>query len=136
MAPVGIVQTLSEDCVRVVRAQQTWSITVWVGFTSDCKVDLKAIHAAEFCDIILPFLGVEIHPLESFVVVDDKATSHRAKIVRDYNEADGIVTEDWPAWSPDLDMIGNAWDMLLCARSLRRLAPRGMDEFPDAVSEE
>ena len=85
---------------------------VWAGFTCDCKITLEVIKgnktAAKFRDeilhdVILPFQ--QAHPAENFILVDDNATSHRARVITVYKQDNNIITEDWPARSPDLNVI-------------------------------
>ncbi|GFY25531.1 transposable element Tcb1 transposase [Trichonephila clavipes] len=57
----------------------------------------------------------------TFVLMDDKAHPHRADIVDDYLESEGIARKARPAYSPDLNPIENLWDSLGCAVSSRFL---------------
>ncbi|GFX38608.1 transposable element Tcb1 transposase [Trichonephila clavipes] len=43
----------------------------------------------------------------TFVLMDDNARPHRADIVDDYLESEGIARMAWPAYSPDLNPIEN-----------------------------
>ena len=61
---------------------------VWAGFTYDHKIALRIIegnmNAAKYRDeilrdVIVPFQ--ETHTAESFILLDDNATSHRPRIV-------------------------------------------------------
>ncbi|GBM89501.1 hypothetical protein AVEN_43029-1 [Araneus ventricosus] len=55
----------------------------------------------------------------SFVLMDDNARLHRAGIVDDFLESEGIARIEWLAYSPDFNQIENVWDALgraLCRR--------------------
>ncbi|GFV32312.1 transposable element Tcb1 transposase [Trichonephila clavipes] len=43
----------------------------------------------------------------TFVLMDDNARPHRADIVDDYLESEGIARMAWPAYSTDLTPIEN-----------------------------
>ena len=66
---------------------------VWAGFAHDHKIPLEFIEgnmtAAKYSDkilrdVILPFQ--QAHPAENFILVDDNATSHRARVVTVYKQ--------------------------------------------------
>ncbi|GFT97136.1 transposable element Tcb1 transposase [Trichonephila clavipes] len=55
----------------------------------------------------------------TFVLMDDNARPHRADIVDNYLESEGIVRMTWPAYSPDLNPTENLWNVLGRAVSSR-----------------
>ena len=50
-----------------------------------------------------------------FVLMDDNARLHHARVVEEYLQQDTIVPMDWLAFSPDLNPIEHAWNMLQVA---------------------
>ncbi|GFX22606.1 transposable element Tc3 transposase [Trichonephila clavipes] len=68
--------------------------------------------------------------------MDDNARPHRAAIVDDYLESEGIARMAWPAYSPDLNAIENLWDALGRAVSSRFPSPVTLIELETALQEE
>ncbi|GFW58097.1 transposable element Tcb1 transposase [Trichonephila clavipes] len=68
--------------------------------------------------------------------MDDNARPHRADIVDDYLESEGIARSAWPAYLPDLNPIENLWDALGRAVSSRFSPPATLIEVETALQEE
>ena len=101
---------------------------VWAGISAQGKTDLHVIdngtltaerYVNEILDVhVRPYAGA-IGP--DFILMDDNARAHRARITNRYLEQAAIVRLDWPARSPDLNPIEHAWDMLQKAISSRQV---------------
>ncbi|GFW00262.1 DDE_3 domain-containing protein [Trichonephila clavipes] len=59
----------------------------------------------------------------SFVLMNDNAHHHRAFIVDNFHESEGMARMEWPAYSLDLNPIKNLWDALGCGVCRRFLPP-------------
>ena len=52
-------------------------------------------------------------PSSDWLLMDDNATSHRCRKVKEYKELSGIRTLDWPPRSPDLNPFENVLKILI-----------------------
>ncbi|GBL80408.1 Transposable element Tcb2 transposase [Araneus ventricosus] len=90
------------------------SIMVWAGISSGYRTDLHiyrlgSVTAVRYRDEVLDPI-VKLYAAAdgpSFVLMDDNARPHRAVIVDDFLECEGIERMEWPAYSPDLNPIEN-----------------------------
>ena len=116
---------------------------VWAGISLGYRTDLHifklgSVTAVRYRDEVLEpivrLYAAAVGP--TFVLMDDNARPHRADIVDDYLESEGIARMAWPAYSPDLNPIENLWDALGRAVS-SRFPPRAtLIELETAVQEE
>ena len=127
---------------------RTWS--VWRGLShglggNKCSgendlhvIDNGTLTALRYVNEIL---GVYVRPYagavgENFILMDDNACAHRARITDQYLEQAIIVRMEWPARSLDLNPIEHAWDMLQTAVSSRPVQPASVQELRQALLEE
>ena len=95
------------------------SVLVWAGISFDGRTDLFVMMNGSVnglrcrVEILAPFVVPYIGAVgQKFILMDDNATAHRARIVTAYLEDQGIERMDWPAKSTDMNPIEHAWDML------------------------
>ena len=90
------------------------SVMVWGGISITGKTDLHVIagnltgiqYRDEVLDpIVRPYAGAIG---DDFILMDDNARPHRARVVTDYLETETIERMDWPSLSPDLNPIEHA----------------------------
>lgn len=119
------------------------SIMVWAGISLGYRTDLHifkrgSVTAVRYRDEVLePFVRLYAAAVgPTFVLMDDNARPHRADIVDDYLESEGIARMAWAAYSPDLNPIENVWDALGRAVSSRFPPPATLIELETALQEE
>ena len=93
---------------------------VWAGISLGYPSDLHifkqgSVMAVQYRDEVLEpivrLYAAAVGP--TFVLMDDNAHPHRAAIVNDYLESEGIVHMAWPAYSPILNPILKIFGMFL-----------------------
>ncbi len=136
-------------CIDRVIAFGGGSVMVWGGISLAGKTRLIIVNgnlnALRYRDeilapVALPFLR-NLGP--GSILQDDNARPHRARLVTDFLQANGIQRMEWPAASPDLNPIEHLWDQLgravrnrityattLC--DLRRILVEEWDNIPMA----
>lgn len=132
----------ADCCVREHHRFGGGSVMVWAGISIDGHTDLHVVNGnltgVRYRDEILhaivrPYAGAIGN---DFVLMDDNARPHRARVVNDYLEAETIDRMDWPSCSPDLNPIEHAWDMLQRAVSARPVVPGNRQELEVALHQE
>ena len=119
------------------------SVMVWAGISVQGKTDLHVIDNGTLTALryVNEILDVYVRPYagavgENFILMDDNARAHRARITDHYLDQATIVRMEWPARSPDLNPIEHAWDMLQTAVSSRPVQPASVQELRQALLEE
>ena len=82
-------------------------------------------------EILLPFARLTFE--HNLVYQDDNARPHRARIVVNFVETEGIEDMEWPAVFPDMNYIENLWSKVTHTMDASVNQPTNLAELRQAV---
>lgn len=119
------------------------SVSVWGGVIRNGKTELliligqtmNAVRYRDLClnEIVLPFAQ---NFGDGFILVDDNARPHRAQIVQEFLRENGIERMNWPARSPDMNVIEHVWSRMKLKLNQREQEFQNLEELAIAVRDE
>ena len=120
------------------------SISVWAAFSARGRTPLVLVEGTmkqeQYQSIleanIVPFAIEHYGIISSVTFQQDNCVPHHSNSVQSYLEASSINLINWPAQSPDLNPIENAWSMLKRMLRRRQRFPTNTTELFNVLQED
>ncbi len=96
----------------------------------------STVNAAIYQEILEHFMlpsADKLYGDADFIFQQDLAPAHTAKGTKSWFNDHGVTVLDWPANSPDLNLIENLWGIV--KRKMRDTRPNNADELKATVKE-
>ncbi len=115
------------------------SVMIWAAMSSagvGPLCFLKSVNAAIYQEILEHFMlpsADKLYGDADFIFQQDLAPAHTAKGTKSWFNDHGVTVLDWPANSPDLNLIENLWGIV--KRKMRDTRPNNADDLKATVKE-
>ena len=135
-------ERLRDDCIQETVQGGGGSVMIWGGIHYGGRTPLVVpegnVNAVVYRDILQNVCIPHARAVygANFVLQDDNATPHRARIINTFLETEGVTRIGWPSRSPDMNPIEHIWDDMGRALRDRDVQPTNLDELTVALREE
>ena len=128
-------EALHKDCILYAKAGGGGSVHVWGAFHAGGRSELVILDRNVTGVVYLNILRENLLPwarqtfADNFRYQDDNVPAHRARIVRDFMEQEGVAVLHQPPLSSDCNPIEHLWDELQRAVDSRDAKPKNLQEL-------